>query len=167
VPVTLRPGSHTAVRAVTMEATPRTVGPEQDPGGTMTSRARAGQEPHDQEGAAADAARIFAMEEEIRQLKEAVTSHAVVDQAIGIVVGLARVTPDAGWRVLVEVSQHTNVKLRCLAETLVHWGDTGVLPPGVRAALEDALDRHGPTRLPDPRDTAAAPLRREGAEGLG
>lgn len=133
----------------------------------MTSSARAGQEPQEREGAAADAARIFAMQEEICQLKEAVSSHAVVDQAIGIVVGLARVTPEAGWRVLVEVSQHTNTKLRLLAETLVHWGGTGVLPPGVRAALEDALDRHGPTRLPDPRESAAASSGREGAEEPG
>jgi hypothetical protein len=107
-------------------------------------------------GAAADAERIFALEEENRQLKEAITSHAVVDQAIGMVVGLARVTPDEAWQVLVEVSQHTNIKLRCLAETLVNWGGTGVLPPEVTAVLEDALDRHGPTRVPAPSGEGAS-----------
>lgn len=122
----------------------------------MTSRARAGQEPQDPVGAAADAERIFALEEENRQLKEAITSHAVVDQAIGMVVGLARVTPDEAWQVLVEVSQHTNIKLRCLAETLVNWGGTGVLPPEVAAVLEDALDRHGPTRVPAPSGEGAS-----------
>ncbi|MDQ0809400.1 hypothetical protein QFZ63_001114 [Streptomyces sp. B3I7] len=112
----------------------------------MTSSARAGQEPQDHTGADADAERIFALEEENRQLKEAVTSHAVVDQAIGMVVGLARVTPDEAWRVLVEVSQHTNIKLRCLAETLVHWGGSGVLAPEIWAVLEETLDRRGPEK---------------------
>jgi hypothetical protein len=107
----------------------------------MTSSAREGQDPQDRMGA--DAERIFALEEENRQLKEAVTSHAVVDQAIGMVVGLARVTPDEAWRVLVEVSQHTNIKLRCLAETLVHWGGAGAPAPDIWTALQETLDRRG------------------------
>jgi hypothetical protein len=72
--------------------------------------------------------RIFELQEEVEQLKEAVASHAVVDQAIGMMVALGRVTPDQGWVVLKDVSQHTNIKLR--------------------AELEEALDRHGPTQIP-------------------
>lgn len=93
--------------------------------------------------------RIFALQEEVHQLKEAVTSHAVVDQAIGMVVALARVTPDQGWAVLREVSQHTNIKLRNIAEMIVVWGRTGELPPEIRAELEDTLDRYGPTQFPE------------------
>ncbi|CAM5673745.1 ANTAR domain-containing protein OS=Streptomyces chartreusis OX=1969 GN=CP983_41160 PE=4 SV=1 [Streptomyces chartreusis] len=52
--------------------------------------------------------RILELEEEVDQLKEAVVSHAVVDQAIGMVVALGRVAPDEGWAVLKEVSQHTH-----------------------------------------------------------
>ncbi|MFJ8193486.1 ANTAR domain-containing protein [Streptomyces sp. NPDC096094] len=91
---------------------------------------------------------IFQLQEQVRQLKEAVVSHAVVDQAIGMVVVLGRVTPDEGWLVLKEVSQHTNIKLRNVAEMVLIWGRAGVMPPEIRAALEDALDRRGPTQIP-------------------
>ncbi|MFF4490782.1 ANTAR domain-containing protein [Streptomyces sp. NPDC001544] len=92
--------------------------------------------------------RVFALQEEVHQLKEAVTSHAVVDQAIGMMVALGRITPDQGWAVLKEVSQHTNIKLRNVAELVLIWGRTGDMPAEVRAELEDALDRHGPTQIP-------------------
>ncbi|MFE7174115.1 ANTAR domain-containing protein [Streptomyces sp. NPDC057616] len=93
--------------------------------------------------------RIFELQEEVDQLKEAVASHAVVDQAIGMVVALGRVTPDLGWLVLKDVSQHTNVKLRNVAELVVIWGRSGEMPAEIRAELEDALDRYGPTQLPE------------------
>ncbi|MER6709204.1 ANTAR domain-containing protein [Streptomyces fumanus] len=88
------------------------------------------------------------LREQVRQLQQAVVSHAVVDQAIGMVVALGRVTPDQGWAVLKEVSQHTNVKLRSVAELILAWARTGALPAEIRAALEEALDRHGPTQIP-------------------
>src|SRR5690606_13972515 len=92
--------------------------------------------------------RILQLEEEAQQLKDAVVSHAVVDQAIGMIVALGRVSPDEGWTVLREVSQRTNIKLRNVADLILVWGRTGLLPPEVRAELEDALDRLGPTRVP-------------------
>ncbi|MEU2387814.1 ANTAR domain-containing protein [Streptomyces sp. NPDC012461] len=92
--------------------------------------------------------RILQLEEEVQQLKDAVVSHAVVDQAIGMIVALGRVSPDEGWTVLREVSQRTNIKLRNVADLILVWGRTGLLPPEVRAELEDALDRLGPTRVP-------------------
>ncbi|MCX4853109.1 ANTAR domain-containing protein [Streptomyces canus] len=92
--------------------------------------------------------RIFALQEEIGQLKEAMVSHAVVDQAIGMVVALGRVTPDQGWEVLKDVSQHTNIKLRNVADLIIIWGRSGDIPPEIRAELEDALDRYGPTQIP-------------------
>ncbi|MFJ2826395.1 ANTAR domain-containing protein [Streptomyces sp. NPDC087263] len=91
---------------------------------------------------------IFELREEVGQLKEAVTSHATVDQAIGMMVALGRVTPDEGWAVLREVSQRTNVKLRSIAELVLVWGRTGDLPSDIRAPLEEALDRYGPTQIP-------------------
>ncbi|MEU6070715.1 ANTAR domain-containing protein [Streptomyces sp. NPDC047082] len=91
---------------------------------------------------------MFELQEEVQQLKEAVASHAVVDQAIGMVVALGRVTPDQGWQVLKEVSQHTNIKLRNVADLILIWGRTGDMPPQIRAELADALDRHGPTQIP-------------------
>ncbi|KUO15506.1 ANTAR domain-containing protein [Streptomyces dysideae] len=92
--------------------------------------------------------RILELQEEVEQLKEAVASHAVVDQAIGMVVALGRVTPDQGWEVLKDVSQHTNIKLRNVAELILIWGRSGEMPPEIRVELEDALDRYGPTQIP-------------------
>ncbi|WP_328673995.1 ANTAR domain-containing protein [Streptomyces sp. NBC_00328] len=96
-----------------------------------------------------DSDRVVELEAEVQQLKEAVTSHAVVDQAIGMVVALGRVSPDQGWAVLKDVSQHTNIKLRNVAELILVWGREGDIPPDIRAELEDALDRHGPTQIPE------------------
>ncbi|QOV33552.1 ANTAR domain-containing protein [Streptomyces ferrugineus] len=93
--------------------------------------------------------RILELEEEVDQLKEAVASHAVVDQAIGMVVALGRVAPDAGWAVLKDVSQHTNIKLRRVAELIITWGRGGRMPPEIRVELEEALERHGPTQIPE------------------
>ena len=93
--------------------------------------------------------RIFALQEEVDQLKEAVVSHAVVDQAIGMMVALGRVAPEQGWAVLKDVSQHTNIKLRKVAELILTWGRKGDLPPEIKAELEDALDRYGPTQIPE------------------
>ncbi|EPJ42110.1 hypothetical protein STAFG_0838 [Streptomyces afghaniensis 772] len=101
--------------------------------------------------------RIFELQEEVRQLKEAVVSHAVVDQAIGMVVVLGRISPDQGWAVLKEVSQHTNIKLRNVAELILVWGRTGMMPREIRAELEDALDRAGPTRSPKRRRSSDPP----------
>ncbi|MFF9157158.1 ANTAR domain-containing protein [Streptomyces sp. NPDC014846] len=95
-----------------------------------------------------EADRIVELQAEIDQLKEAVASHAVVDQEIGMMVAFGRVTPDQGWEVLRDVSQHTNIKLRNIAELILVWGRRGDIPPEVRAELEDALDRYGPTQVP-------------------
>ncbi|MET7654602.1 MULTISPECIES: ANTAR domain-containing protein [unclassified Streptomyces] len=96
-------------------------------------------------GSRDETARIIALQGEVDQLKEAVASHAVVDQAIGVVVALGRMTPDQGWLVLKEVSQHTNIKLRYVAELILVWGRVGEMPEEIRAQLEDLLDRYGPT----------------------
>jgi hypothetical protein len=96
-----------------------------------------------------EAGRIFELQEEVEQLKEAVASHAVVDQAIGMMVALGRVPPDEGWVVLKDVSQRTNIKLRNVAELILIWGRNGELPPQIRAELEAALDRHGPAQIPE------------------
>ncbi|MER6025978.1 ANTAR domain-containing protein [Streptomyces sp. NPDC001851] len=97
---------------------------------------------------ASEPEQIAELQAQVDQLKEAVASHAVVDQAIGMMVALGRVTPDEGWEILKEVSQHTNIKLRYIAELILLWGRRGDIPPEVRAALEDALDRYGPTQVP-------------------
>ncbi|MFH8342222.1 ANTAR domain-containing protein [Streptomyces sp. AM6-12] len=102
--------------------------------------------------------RIAALRAEVEQLKQALASHAVVDQAIGMIVALGRVTPEQGWQVLRDVSQHTNIRLRNVAELILIWGRRGEIPPEISAELEDALDRYGPVQVPG-GDTEAAPDR--------
>ncbi|MER6074247.1 ANTAR domain-containing protein [Streptomyces sp. NPDC001817] len=88
-----------------------------------------------------DTNRLAALEEEVVQLREAVVSHAVIDQAIGVVISVGGLRPEQGWDVLREVSQHTNIKLREVARCLVHWPSTEQLPAGVRRALSAAVAR--------------------------
>ncbi|MVO89512.1 ANTAR domain-containing protein [Streptomyces sp. p1417] len=83
--------------------------------------------------------RVTVLRQEVHQLREAVASHAVVDQAIGMVVALGGMRPDEGWQVLKSVSQHTNTKLREVARHLVEWPQRGRLPDDIRRSLETAL----------------------------
>ncbi|QIJ60817.1 ANTAR domain-containing protein [Streptomyces sp. JB150] len=85
--------------------------------------------------------RIIALHEEVEQLRRAVVSHAVIDQAIGVVIALGGLSSDTAWNVLKEVSQHTNIKLREVADHIVQWPRCEWLPPEIRQALNAALDR--------------------------
>jgi hypothetical protein len=95
--------------------------------------------------------RIIALHEEVEQLRHAVVSHAVIDQAIGVVIALGGLSPDTAWNVLKEVSQHTNTKLREVADHIVQWPRCEWLPPEIREALNAALDRarRSPGPTPD------------------
>ncbi|MEU6773711.1 ANTAR domain-containing protein [Streptomyces sp. NPDC046759] len=84
---------------------------------------------------------MAALQEEVAQLRWAVVSHAVVDQAIGVVITVGGLRPDQGWEVLKQVSQHTNVKLREVARHVVQWPASGRLPDDIRRALSAAVDR--------------------------
>ncbi|MEV7450944.1 ANTAR domain-containing protein [Streptomyces nigra] len=87
---------------------------------------------------------IAALREEVAQLQHAVFSHAIVDQAIGVVIAYGGVRPDTAWDVLKEVSQHTNTKLREVAEHVVRWPHDGQLPEDVRSALTASVTRVNP-----------------------
>ncbi|MEU6403268.1 ANTAR domain-containing protein [Streptomyces sp. NPDC046985] len=82
------------------------------------------------------------LHEEIEQLRRAVTSHAVIDQAIGAVVAFARIPPDDAWRVLRDVSQRTNTKVRTIAERVLKFAQGGALSDTELEELRHALDRH-------------------------
>ncbi|MEU9479792.1 ANTAR domain-containing protein [Streptomyces sp. NPDC048191] len=84
---------------------------------------------------------LTALQEEVTQLRRAVVSHAVVDQAIGVVIATGGLRPEQGWEILRQVSQHTNVKLRDVARSLVLWPSGGRLPDEVRRALSAAVAR--------------------------
>ncbi|WP_436800932.1 ANTAR domain-containing protein [Streptomyces avermitilis] len=108
----------------------------------MTSEADAMQQlPHDPERPV-DA--VLRLEGENLQLREAVRSHALVDQAIGVVLAVGQLTPEQGWEVLRNISQKTNIKLRHVAELIVDWARTGELPAEIRSQLERELGVGGP-----------------------
>ncbi|MFJ7967151.1 ANTAR domain-containing protein [Streptomyces sp. NPDC096324] len=90
--------------------------------------------------------RISQLQEEIGQLHCAIDSHAVVDQAIGVVISLGGLTPDQGFDVLRTVSQHTNVKLRKVAEQIIAWAHDEQLDQDIRQALNTALHNAGAIR---------------------
>ncbi|KQV99383.1 hypothetical protein ASD08_47405 [Streptomyces sp. Root369] len=81
------------------------------------------------------------LEQENAQLRHAVDSHATVDQAIGVLVATRRLPPAAGFEVLREVSQHTNIKLHAVAEALIAWGLGQPLPEPVDQELDAAVQR--------------------------
>ncbi|MFI5662526.1 ANTAR domain-containing protein [Streptomyces sp. NPDC051684] len=85
---------------------------------------------------------------EVAQLKQAVTSHALVDQAIGVVVVLGRIPPEDAWRVLRDVSQRANVKLNLVAEHLLDFAQGGLLPDDEREELQRAMVRYASLRPP-------------------
>ncbi|MFJ6705630.1 MULTISPECIES: ANTAR domain-containing protein [unclassified Streptomyces] len=82
------------------------------------------------------------LQEENAQLRQAVDSHAVIDQAIGVLMAVRRVPPADGWHVLREVSQHANVRLHAVADEVTGWtlGERPMSAP-VRKELEAALQR--------------------------
>ncbi|MGW0684078.1 ANTAR domain-containing protein [Streptomyces sp. NPDC002754] len=85
------------------------------------------------------AARAAVLEAEVEQLKVAVTAHADVDQAIGVVVAVGGLSSAEAWDVLREISMRSNIKLRLVARQLVAWPRTQELDPVIRAELERQL----------------------------
>ncbi|MDX3452040.1 ANTAR domain-containing protein [Streptomyces sp. ME02-8801-2C] len=81
------------------------------------------------------------LEQENTQLRHAIESHAVVDQALGVLIAVHRIPPDAGFDVLREVSQHTNIKLHTVAEALIGWALGQPLPAPVEQKLGEAVQR--------------------------
>ncbi|WP_320776438.1 ANTAR domain-containing protein [Streptomyces sp. CRN 30] len=91
------------------------------------------------------AERVRVLLEEVEQLRRAIASRPVIDQARGVLMAVHSCTPDQAWHILREASQLSNTKLRSVAEWVTaSAGDEGPPPPPeVRAALRTALFRHG------------------------
>ncbi|WP_405864983.1 MULTISPECIES: ANTAR domain-containing protein [unclassified Streptomyces] len=73
------------------------------------------------------------------QLGRALTSRAVIDQARGMVMALAPCPGDRAWDLLVDVSQHCNIKLRDVAAALVATTEDEPLPEPIQHELRRAL----------------------------
>ncbi|NAZ86970.1 GAF and ANTAR domain-containing protein [Kineococcus indalonis] len=67
--------------------------------------------------------------EDAENMRRAMTSRAVIEQAKGVLVERHKITPEQAFTLLTHSSQNTNVKLREVAEELV---TTGVLRGAVR-----------------------------------
>ncbi|WP_193475277.1 ANTAR domain-containing protein [Streptomyces griseomycini] len=85
---------------------------------------------------------------EKRQLRQALTSHAVVDQAIGVLTVRGRIEPYRGFTALREISQHTNIKLPVVAEQILKHARGAALPGLLLRELHAALPATPPTRTP-------------------
>lgn len=88
---------------------------------------------------AEEVAEIKALRTEVNDLHRAMESHPSIDQARGMLMTLGPCTADEAWEILVEVSQHSNTKLRAVAEELIATTEGEPLPSPVRAALSEAL----------------------------
>ena len=76
---------------------------------------------------------------ELEQLRRAMATRPVIDQAHGVLMAAYRCTPDSAWHVLVAVSQHTNTKLHHVAAALVETTQGKDLPDPLSTALRAAL----------------------------
>ncbi|MGW6274801.1 ANTAR domain-containing protein [Streptomyces sp. NPDC055060] len=82
------------------------------------------------------------LQEEVEQLRHAVWAHAIVDQAIGVVVALGRLDPDAAWNVIRTVSMHTNTKVRDVAQQILAFVAEGDLDRNLHRELKRQIQQH-------------------------
>ncbi|MFJ2967614.1 ANTAR domain-containing protein [Streptomyces collinus] len=73
----------------------------------------------------------------------------MVDRAIGVLIAAHGVSPAAAFEMLHEVSQHTNIKLHSVAESMLAWALGQPLPQPVGQELEAAVQRRIPGEAPD------------------
>ncbi|MFF8590410.1 ANTAR domain-containing protein [Streptomyces sp. NPDC015220] len=93
--------------------------------------------------AAERAERLLRLQQEVEQLRQAIASRPVIDQARGVLMAAHCCTQQQAWDILREASQRSNTKLRTVAAAVT----AGALPDGpappeeIRAALRVAVAR--------------------------
>jgi AmiR/NasT family two-component response regulator len=92
-------------------------------------------------GDAALAVELLELRAENEQLSRALESRAVIDQARGMVMVLAPCSSEGAWDLMVDISQHCNVKLRSVAAALVATTQDEPLPEQIQRELPGALRR--------------------------
>ncbi|QGV82957.1 ANTAR domain-containing protein [Streptomyces ficellus] len=98
---------------------------------------------------------------EVTQLRRALDSRAVIDQAQGMIMALAACPAEEAWHALVTTSQHGNTKVRDVATALVATARGDDLPPPLRGPFTRALEH---ARAPEPARTLER-ARRPGRTG--
>ncbi|MFE9306537.1 ANTAR domain-containing response regulator [Streptomyces sp. NPDC006706] len=88
--------------------------------------------------------RLLQLQTEVEQLRRAISSRPVIDQARGVLMATHACTAEQAWNVLREASQRSNTKLHAVAASITAGArDDGPAPPGkIRSALRTALARH-------------------------
>ncbi|MBQ1099983.1 ANTAR domain-containing protein [Streptomyces sp. b94] len=91
------------------------------------------------------AERLHVLQEEVQQLRRAIASRPVIDQARGVLMALHACTSEEAWHILRETSQLSNTKLRTVAAAVTASAESDGPPPPaeVRTALRTALGRLG------------------------
>ncbi|MEU9171707.1 ANTAR domain-containing protein [Streptomyces sp. NPDC048420] len=79
------------------------------------------------------------LRDEVDQLRRAMATRPVIDQAKGILMASFKLSPEDAWTVLVRVSQNTNTKLHRLAGELVTAVQGGALCEASQQQLAAAL----------------------------
>src|SRR4051794_28580242 len=115
---------------------------------TRPSRLRASLGSHDVEAPTAgtsDEDRVRALELEVAQLRTAMASRAVIEQAKGVLMLLTGCADQVAFNLLTHMSSHTHRKVRDIAQELV-GSATGrcPLPDDVRGILRDACPPSSP-----------------------
>ncbi|MFI8187642.1 ANTAR domain-containing protein [Streptomyces sp. NPDC085946] len=89
------------------------------------------------------AEQLCVLRAEVQQLRHAIASRPVIDQARGILMATHGCTSDEAWHILRETSQLANTKLRTVAAAVTAGAAAGgpPLPPALRTALRRALAR--------------------------
>lgn len=91
--------------------------------------------------------RVAALEREVEQLRTTLENRPRIEHAVGIVMQLVGCDETRAWELLSRLSQHTNVKVRLMAEALADrvGGGRGV-PPDVAAGLRALAAEQFPER---------------------
>ncbi|MET7379230.1 ANTAR domain-containing protein [Streptomyces sp. NPDC005526] len=85
---------------------------------------------------------LLLLRQELDQLREALTTRPVIDQARGILMAAHGCTSRQAWDILREVSQRSNTKLRAVAAMITAGTQPDAPPPPeeIRTALRGAIE---------------------------
>nr|WP_244217279.1 ANTAR domain-containing protein [Streptomyces carpinensis] len=87
--------------------------------------------------------RLSQLQQEVDQLRTAIVSRPVIDQARGVLMAAHGCTPQQAWDILREASQRSNTKLRTVAAAVTAGAQPGgpAPPEEIRLALRTAVAR--------------------------
>ncbi|MBO8186322.1 ANTAR domain-containing protein [Streptomyces spirodelae] len=81
------------------------------------------------------------LQEEVAQLRQAMKTRPVIDQARGVLMAYWRCSPETAWRILVDISQHTNTKVREISVLLTQATHGRPMPDWLRKAARASYAR--------------------------